>query len=198
MKHLLYISCTYPAASVGSSQLWQHNFEHNRYMKELSIIGKHSSILVKNDWSTLKFNFLVYKLLFYKLHCASSINFYNHLPCVCHTANKSSVNSYSKNYKLVALLHSIIGKNKHNRLVPKHQKIYISCTFAWQEYMTFPAYFSLISEISYVMQISNVKDMWHLLYISLIHNSNLQWNILMLHFKKGYTYTILQTLCFPY
>ena len=40
MKLLLYISCTYPAASVGSSQLWQHNFEHNRYMKELSIIGE--------------------------------------------------------------------------------------------------------------------------------------------------------------
>ena len=41
----------------------------------------------------------------------------------------------------------------------------ISCTFP------------VISEISRVGYISIVKDMWHLLYISLVHNSNLQWNV---------------------
>ena len=41
----------------------------------------------------------------------------------------------------------------------------ISCTFP------------VISEILCVGYISIVKDMWHLLYISLVHNSNLQWNV---------------------
>ena len=50
----------------------------------------------------------------------------------------------------------------------------------------------VISEISCVVHISIVKDMWHLLYVPLIHNSSLQWSVIHT-LKIRYLYT-LQTL----
>ena len=59
--------------------------------------------------------------------------------------------------------------------------------------MTFPAYILwYVSEISCVVHISIAKDMWHLLYISLIHNLSLQWSFSHT-LKTSYSYT-LQTL----
>ena len=65
----------------------------------------------------------------------------------------------------ISYTYPVVSEILHFMHIYKTRTHDISCTFP------------VISEISCVGYISIVKDMWHLLYISLVHNSNLQWNV---------------------